>query len=266
MQANFTFLGTGASSGSPRVGCSCEICLSSSLRNQRLRPYGVVRIGDRSLLLDVGPDFRQQALKYRLGALSGLLLTHTHYDHIAGLDELRAFNFSQKKPFPCLLSKESLDELKVRYYYLFKKRGEGESDTVELDCQILPGDAGVIDFLGVSVHYMSYWQGGMKVNGYRIGNFAYVSDIREYDGSIFVALKGVQKLVLSALRKEPNRVHLSLDEAVAFARKVGAEQTWLTHLSHSVDHETACSSLPSDVQPGYDGLTFSFELGSYARN
>lgn len=265
MQASFTFLGTGASSGVPRIGCSCDVCRSTHPCNQRLRPSGVIRAGEKSLLVDIGPDFRQQALKYGLHSLDGLLLTHTHYDHIAGIDELRAFNFIQKKPFPCLLSKETLTDLQVRYSYLFKKKGEIESDAAEIDCQVLPKDVGEIEFLGVQIQYLSYWQGGMKVNGYRIGNFAYVSDIREYDDSIFRALKGVQKLVLSALRKEPNRVHLSLDEAVVFARKVGAHQTWLTHLSHEIDHETACRLLPPDVQPGYDGLIFPFEIGSYAR-
>ncbi|MDE3046667.1 MAG: MBL fold metallo-hydrolase [Verrucomicrobiota bacterium] len=264
MQAIFTFLGTGPSAGIPLIGCSCDVCRSSDPHNQRLRPAGVIHVGDKVLLIDIGPDFRQQALKFGLSHLDGVLITHAHFDHIAGIDELRALNFQQKKSFPCLMSKETLREIESRFPYLFQSNEEKKSKSAQLDCQALPKEAGETDFLGVKIRYMSYRQAGMKVTGYRIGNFAYVSDIREYDDSIFDELKGVKKLVLSALREEPSPVHFSLTEAVAFARKVGAEKTWLTHMSHSVEHNWACRHLPPDVQPGYDGLTIPFQMNPHA--
>ena len=116
----FLFLGTSASAGIPVIGCKCAVCLSSSPQNRRLRPSGLLKIGNRSLLIDVGPDFREQALKYGIDSLDGLILTHTHYDHIAGIDELRVFYLRSGKKLPCLLSQESLKDLQKRYDYLFQ--------------------------------------------------------------------------------------------------------------------------------------------------
>ncbi len=260
MKATFLFLGTGASTGVPKIGCTCAVCRSTDPHNQRLRPSGLLTLDEKTFLIDVGPDFRQQALKNGIMNLDGLLLTHTHYDHIAGLDELRTFNFRQKKPFPVLLSNESLAELKERYAYMFRARREGDSYAASLDCHLLPEDAGTIDFLGVPIQYVSFEQASMKVNGFRIGPFAYVSDIQKYDDQVLKFLEGVEWLVLSALREEPSPVHLSVAEAADFAQKVGANRTWLTHLSHDIDHETASAKLPSNVQLGFDGLEFSFDI------
>lgn len=264
MDGTFLFLGTGASAGVPVIGCSCSVCSSKNSRDKRLRPSGLISVNGKSLLVDVGPDFRRQALDHKITHLDGMLLTHTHYDHIAGIDELRVLNYRQKKSFPCLLSNASYRDLKTRYYYLFEENPEGEYRAAQLDCHILPSDYGKVDFLGISVDYVSYSQADMQINGFRIGNFAYISDIREYDEKIFSSLRGVKTLVLSALRQEPSRVHLTLDEAVAFAHKVGAAQTWLTHISHAVDHDAAGKLLPPSVQPGYDGLSFTFKADTHA--
>jgi phosphoribosyl 1,2-cyclic phosphate phosphodiesterase len=259
MKGSFLFLGSGASTGVPKIGCKCPICTSSDPHNKRLRPSGLLRIGSKSILIDVGPDFRQQALTHNICDLDGLILTHTHFDHIAGLDELRVFNFKYQKTFPVLLSQDSLIDLKKRYYYMFKDRIDGESYAASLDCHLLPSDSSSADFLGLSIQHVTFEQASMKVNGYRIGSFAYISDIREFKDDIFDFLKGVECLVLSALHAEPSFVHFSIQEAADFAKKAGVKRTWLTHLSHTIDHEAVSAQLPDGVKLGFDGLEFTFQ-------
>jgi phosphoribosyl 1,2-cyclic phosphate phosphodiesterase len=255
MIGKFVFLGTGGSTGVPVIGCKCPVCTSPSSSNQRLRTSAYLKVEGRSLLIDAGPDFRQQALRYHIDHLDGLLLTHVHFDHVAGIDELRIYCLRQKKPFPCLLSLESLTELKRRYPYLFEPTASG----LQLEVHPLQGNAGEIDFLGVKIGYCSYFQGGMKVTGFRIGHFAYISDIKEYDASIFTSLRGVKKLVVSALFEESSVNHLSLSQAIDFARNVGSSETWITHISHKMDHDLVSSKLPSDVKLGIDGMEIEFE-------
>lgn len=253
MKGSFQFLGTSASAGIPVIGCKCAVCKSESPKDRRFRPSGLVQVGGKKLLIDIGPDFRSQALQNQIEHLDGLLLTHTHYDHIAGIDELRIFNHRQKKPFPCLLSQESLEELRKRYYYFF----EDELST-KLHCTILEGERGEVRFLDVKLSYCSYFQGPMKVNGFRFGDFAYIADAQSYDDSLIDFLKGVRVLVLNALRPDPSPYHLSFADVVAIAQQVEAEQTWITHLGHFLQHEAMDALLPDSVKVAYDGLKLEF--------
>lgn len=249
MKGTFLFLGTGASTGVPVIGCHCSVCRI----DRRLRPSGLLEVAGRRLLVDVGPDFRRQALERGIDDLDGLILTHTHYDHIAGIDELRVFNLKYKKAFPTLLSKESEADLRKRYFYFFE-----ESNSTKLDLQVLPSERGRVDFLGIAIHYCSFTQAGMKVNGFRVGNFAYMTDVQKMDASMEEFLKGVDTLVLSALKGEESPFHLSYDQAVSLARKVGARKTWLTHLGHFLSHDEINRLLPDDVRAAEDGLKVEF--------
>ncbi len=260
MNGSFLFLGTGGSAGIPAIGCKCAVCRSANSRNHRLRPAGLIRAEGKSLLIDAGPDLRQQALKYGIDNPDGLLLTHTHFDHIAGIDELRVFYVRTKKAFPCLLSQDSYEELKKRYYYLFEPKKPHTALSAQFEFQILKDDMGMVEFCGIPIGYCSFFQGDMRVTGFRVGDFAYISDIRKYDASIFSFLKGVRTMVLSALMPERSQFHLSFDEAVQFAKEAGVRHTWLTHLNHAVEHEAGNALLPSDVRLGYDGLELEFSF------
>ncbi|NGX46326.1 MAG: Ribonuclease BN [Chlamydiae bacterium] len=242
------------------VGCNCEVCHSDDPHNKRLRPSGLLTFGDKKILVDTGPDLRYQMLKSSVDRLDGVILTHTHFDHIAGLDELRAFYLLKRQVLPLLLSFTSLEDLKKRYDYLFKEKSWGVTLAAQLHFQVLENERGETEFLGVPLSYMTYEQGGMRVNGYRFGEFAYVTDIRNYPESIFQDLQGVRYLVLSALRTTPSPVHFTLEEATAFAGKIGPEKVWFTHIAHEMDHEKAEKTLPTGFALAYDGLTIDFEL------
>jgi phosphoribosyl 1,2-cyclic phosphate phosphodiesterase len=252
VRGHFLFLGTGAALGVPMVACPCPVCHSKSPHNKRLRPAGLIKVGDKQILIDAGPDIRSQLLKYDVKHLDGVAITHPHFDHIAGIDDLRPYAFFSGKPLPCLLSKETFDELTLRHHYLMKGK--------LFSFQLLKKEFGKEDFLGLPFHYVSYFQKEMKVTGYRLGNFAYISDIRKYTDEVIEQLKGVKTLVLSALRHASTEVHFGIDEAREFAEKVGAEQTYFTHIAHDIDHEEVSKQLPAHVKLSYDGLEIPFEI------
>lgn len=256
----FLFLGTGGSMGVPVIGCHCSVCTSESPCNIRLRPSGLITFDKKNFLVDCGPDYHAQALHYHIEHLDGLIITHAHHDHIAGIDELRAYFMHGKATLPCLLSESSLEEIKVRYPYIFNLDNIASKLTPKLDLTILKGPKGELLFQGLPIQYDTYEQTGMLVNGYRFGNFAYFSDLKHYSESIFETLKGVHTLVISALRFAPSPAHLSIDDAIQFAKKSGAKQTWLTHIAHELDHEKTNAYLPANIRMAYDGLTIPLQI------
>lgn len=210
-------------------------------------------------MLDVGPDFREQALRYQIDHIDGVLLSHPHYDHVAGVDELRIYAFRSKKPVPCLLSAATLEELKLRYYYLMPPKDTNRA-MQKLRFQLLEKDRGTTLFEGVPIGYLSYFQLGMKVTGFRLGNFAYLTDLLNYSEAIFDDLKDIDLLVISGRRFEQSIAHLSIEDAVAFAEKTSARSIYLTHLSHEIDYHKEKDLLPPNVQLAYDGLELTIEL------
>jgi phosphoribosyl 1,2-cyclic phosphate phosphodiesterase len=255
MEGSFIFLGTGAATGIPVIGCHCSVCRSPSLLNQRLRSSGLIQCNGKRILIDCGPDFRQQALHYSLDHLDAILLTHSHYDHIAGIDELRAYFFKNTQPLPCFLSEESLLELKKHYDYLLDRKNSSSMVKPHLEFHLLK-DKGMAMVAGIQVNFFSFMQCKMKVIGFRMGDFAYITDIREFCEDIFISLQGVKKLVLSAKSPTPSNAHFSIAEAIEFSKRVGAEQTWLTHIGHEIDHEKTIPFLLPNIHLGYDGLEF----------
>lgn len=246
--------------GVPVIGCKCHVCQSSSPYNKRLRPSALLNVLGKNILIDAGPDFRTQALHYQVDHLDGLILSHAHHDHTAGIDDLRAYYMHHRTTLPCLLSKETSQEVERCYGYIFT----GQMSYGKLVPRIrrihLEQQRGRIDFLGCEVHYFSYIQSGMPVNGFRFGSLGFVSDIKEYPESIFEDLQGVEQLVVSALRVESSKLHFNIQEAVDFSRRVNPKETWLTHISHDLDHFSAKELLPENVSMAYDGLRINFRV------
>lgn len=258
MKGKLIFLGTGGSVGVPVIGCSCEVCHSTDSLNQRLRSSALLRIGHQQFLIDASPDFRFQALKYGITHLDGLLLTHAHHDHVAGMDDLRPIYYRRKTPLPILLSNETAADLQIRYSYLFQSV-DHENVGSRFDLQLLTHLEGKILFEELPIQYVSYQQGKMLVNGYRLGNLAYVSDIRQFSPSIFEQLFGVKYLIISALRRTPSYLHFSVDEAIDFANELKVKRAWLTHLSHELEYHQTNAYLPSHIRLAYDGLEIDFD-------
>lgn len=231
--------------GVPIAGCLCPVCQSAHPLNHRYRPSAMIRDGERTFIIDMGPDFRSQALKFGITRLDGVLITHPHYDHVAGFDEIRPFYFRQEKPIPILLSDEAHAELELRFGYLpaeFKQY------------HVLREKEGKVNFEGLEIIHTSYKQAGVRVSGFRFGKLAYITDIQEYDEGIYEVLKGVEVLIISALRWTRSPVHFSLDDAVAFTKKILSKKAYITHIAHELEHEETNRLLPDFVQLAYDGL------------
>jgi len=256
--ADFLFLGTGGSMGVPVLGCECSVCTSTSPFNKRLRSSGLIRANGKNLLIDCGPDFRIQALSQNIKALDALILTHAHYDHIGGLDDLRAFFLFKGNSLPTFLSNETAIDIKRRFDYMFKKMTSEKIVIPKFDLNEFKSDREELDVLGFKIKILSYTQMGMTVNGIIIGDLAYISDIKYYPETIFDDLKGVETLIISAIRIAPSAVHFTVDEAIDFAGKVGAKKTYLTHIAHELDHKKTNAYLPPNIQMAYDGLNLTF--------
>lgn len=253
----FLFLGTAASAGIPMIGCKCSVCTSTNPNNNRTRPSALLHLNGKNFLIDTGPDLRFQALRFGLSSLDGVLITHTHYDHIGGLDELRIFYLMNKKKIPILLSRSSFLEIEKRLPYLFKEKKKEVSLTAQLDFHILEQERGDIDFLGTPIKYMTYEQGGMAVTGFRFGNLAYTTDVKNFPETIFEDLKGIDTLILSALSTRSSKMHLSIEQAIEFVKKVQPKQTYLMHIAHEIDHEIVSKTLPQGISLAHDGLSFA---------
>lgn len=248
------FLGTGFSLGVPVVGCKCKVCTSTNPYNKRMRPSLLVELDGKRILIDAPPDFRSVALKYDIHTLDGVLLTHLHYDHMGGFDDLRVFGFFQKKALPVLLSKSTHEEIQKRFDYLFKCE-----EAKHFALHILPNEFGEISFLGFRIKYFTYYQGKTAVTGYRIGNFAYVTDIFRYNEQVIERLKGVQILIISALKPKRTAVHFGIEDAIEFSNKINPDKVFLTHISHDIDYDEQRKDLPSNVFLSYDGLKVQLE-------
>ncbi|MBI3220933.1 MAG: MBL fold metallo-hydrolase [Bacteroidetes bacterium] len=248
-----TLLGTGTSQGVPVIGCSCEVCQSMDYRDKRLRVSVHIELDGKSFVIDTGPDFRQQMLRENISQLDAVLLTHSHKDHIAGLDDIRAFNFLQLRDMPVYGTTATLQQLKTEFYYAFEETrypGTPQIQLMTIDEQ--PFVVHDVPIIPLPVMHLR-----MPVLGFRIGGFSYITDANYISPETMNRLAGTEVLVLNALQKEPHISHFTLQEAIDIAKKVGARQTYFTHISHKLGlHKVIEKELPNSIALGFDGLSF----------
>lgn len=248
-----TFLGTGGSFGNPVLTCSCTSCISSDPRDHRLRSSVLLEWDDQTILIDAGPDFRQQALRTGIHRLDAVWFTHAHADHAGGVDDLRPFCFGGRV-LPVMGTSPVLDEISRRFSYAFRAEADpsGVSHPLLLKTPLDP-DLG-FELGGKRVTLLPVPHGPFSVVGYRIGGLAYLTDLSELPDSTLERLKDLDTLVISALRDTPHPTHLSLEQAREVALRVGAKKTWFTHFAHGRTHEELESFFSGDLNPAYDGL------------
>ncbi len=247
-----TFLGTGTSQGVPVIACGCEICTSTDAHDKRLRTSVLIEAEDKTIVIDSGPDFRYQMLRAGVKRLDAIVYTHEHKDHIAGMDDIRAFNYFQGGPVDIYADARVRKALTREFPYVFDGTGYPGIPQVKVhDIGLEPFDIGSVKFIPIEVlHYR------LPVLGFRINDFTYITDAKTVSETEKQKIKGSKILVINALQKESHISHFTLDEAIAFAQDIGAETTYFTHISHRLGkHKDIAKELPPNIFLSYDGLT-----------
>jgi phosphoribosyl 1,2-cyclic phosphate phosphodiesterase len=261
-----TVLGSGTSHGVPAIGCRCDVCQSSDPRDRRTRPSILIEITGREvspfagavrfILVDTSTDLRAQALANDVRRVDAILFTHTHADHVFGIDDVRRFNQMQKTFIPCLGEADTLAQLRRMFSYIFEPPKQQGGGLPQLSLWRI---AGPLSLGGVEIVPVPLWHGILPVLGFRLGSFAYLTDCNQVPDESVALLGGVRTLIIDALRHRPHSTHFSVDEATAMAARIGAERTYLTHISHDLGHAATCASLPDGVELAYDGLVLEIQ-------
>lgn len=252
-----TFLGTGTSFGVPVVGCDCATCTSDDPRDRRTRNGALVELPGGRLLVDTPPELRLQLLRAGVASVDAVWITHIHADHVHGMDDLRIFSARQRRALPAHVPARYVDELRQRFRYIFDRSVQPPRGTTKPQIDLLPFDGrGPVPVLGEELIPVEVPHGSAPVFGFRAGPLGYVTDAGSLPPAARDILSGVRVLVLNALWSGPSHpTHMTVEEAVEAAAAVGAERTFLIHLTHRVRHRELLESLPDGVEPAYDGLT-----------
>ncbi len=251
-----TFLGTGTSQGIPFIGCDCPVCTSANKKDTRLRCAVWIETANASIVIDSGPDFRYQMLRANVRKLDAIIFTHGHKDHIAGLDDIRPYNFFEKKPVEVYATAETQETLKREFSYIFSLPTYPGIPQIEMNT-INPDEPFTINGLTITPIKMLHYK--LEVLGFRIGPFTYITDANYIAPEEIEKIKGSKAITLNALRHEPHISHYTLSEAIEVATDIAAEDTYFTHISHQLGlHDVVESGLPEGMHLAYDGLVLEF--------
>ena len=252
------FLGTGTSHGVPMIGCTCAVCTSTDPRDTRLRPSIYLDVpGYAKILVDTGPDLRQQALTHGVTRIDAVLFTHGHADHVLGLDEVRRFNVIQGGPIPCYANASTWETLRHTFHYIFDGVPRLGGGIPQLEVHEI---AGPLSVQGVRVLPVPVWHGQMPVLGFRFGDFAYLTDCNRLADEAWELLEGVDTLVIDALRHKPHVTHFNLAEALDVVARVKPRRAYTTHMTHDLAHAATNARLPAGVELAYDGLVLDVRV------
>ena len=254
MKVSLTFLGTGTSQGVPVIACECKVCKSYDRSDQRLRTSVLIQTGGLNLVVDSGPDFRQQVLRSGLKQLDAILFTHQHRDHLAGLDDVRSFNFVQQKAMPIYGNELVIEQIRREFHYVFESKYPGIPQL-----EIHQIDNGTFEIDGLQITPIEVLHHKLPVLGFRIHDLTYITDANTIPEQEFDKIHGSKILVINALQKDDHISHFTLDEALKVIDTIQPEKAYLTHISHKMGlHEDVSQELLPNVFLAYDGLTINY--------
>lgn len=251
-----TVLGSGTSSGVPTVGCGCEVCRSTDPHDNRLRPSILIRYNDRVVLVDTTPDFRAQALRAHLERIDAILYTHSHADHILGLDDVRPFNYRQKQAIPIYAMEETLEAIRRVFRYAFEP-GPNETSIPRLNLNPLDGQP--FNLFGLEFSPLPLLHGKSTILGFRFGAAAYLTDHSDIPEASKAKLAGLDVLFLDALRHRPHPTHSTVERSLGWVEELKPRRAFFTHICHDLPHEQTEDALPAHVHLAYDGLEIDVE-------